>query len=326
MVRPVSIRRSLLINILSVVLLLSGSILLTIIISSHKTLATLSQSLINQSIRTVEADLKGFFEPVISQLHIAAAWGDAGLLSLDEPQQLNKLITPIIVQYGQVSSIMVANDNGMEHMVLRQPDKWINRQTRRPDWNARSLWLEWDDVSSQVSQTWKDLDYDPRQRPWFIGVKQGHTMDSEENLLSRRQKDKSQHKIHWTEPYTFFTTKEPGITASVSFNNGDEWLDVLGIDILLKDISKFTSQLHITQRGMVVVLTDKREVIGLPAHSRFTEVSEQTQALMKTPQELGIKVINDAAREFNALTHGYEEPYQFRSAGEVWWAGVKPFP
>jgi hypothetical protein len=151
MARPVSIRRSLLLNLLSIVLLLSGSILLTIIISSHKTLQTLSQSLINQSINTIDVQLRGFFNPVISDLEIALAWGEAGLLNLQEPKRLNKLLTPIIVQHSQVSSLMVANDNGMEHMVLHLPGKWVNRQTRRNEWQTRSLWLEWDNDINHTS-------------------------------------------------------------------------------------------------------------------------------------------------------------------------------
>ncbi|WP_455212020.1 SpoIIE family protein phosphatase [Kaarinaea lacus] len=326
MARPVSIRRSLLINILSVVLLLSGSILLTIVVSSHKTLATISQSLINQSINTIEVQLAGFFDPVINELQIAMAWGESGLLKLDDPKRLNSLLTPIINQHKQISSLMVANDNGLEHMVLQQSGKWINRQTRRQQWKSRSLWLEWNNDINKATQTWKDLNYDPRQRPWFIGAKQLNELNLREQSIGVNKTTETHHSIHWTEPYTFFTTQEPGITASIAFNDADEWLDVIGIDILLKDISQFTTHLRVTQRGMVVVLTDKREVIGLPAHSQFADVARQTQALMKTPQELGIEAIYDAARAFDALSNGYQKPFQFRSAGEVWWAGVKAFP
>lgn len=330
MAKPVSIRRSLLVNLLAIVLLLSGSILLTIIISSHKTLATLSQSLINQSIDNIEAQLQGFFNPVINELQVALSWGKEGLLNLDEPNRLNKLLTPIIVQHTQVSSLMVANEKGMEHMVLRLPGKWINRQTRRQQWHERSLWLEWDNDIDQATQTWKDLNYDPRQRPWFIGAKQLNVLSAAENAIGQNTANKnslsSPAKIHWTEPYTFFTTKEPGITASASFNDGDEWLDVIGFDILLRDISKFTTQLHISPRGMVVVLTDKQQVVGLPAHKEFKQAERQIQAIMKTPRELGIQVISDAATAFEALSNGYQKPFSFRSGGETWWAGIKPFP
>ena len=321
--RPVSIRRSLLINILSVVLLLSGCVLITIVISSQKTLATLSQSLINQSINSTEVQLKGFFSPVISELKMALAWGNEGLLNLDDPGRLNRLFTPLLVQHPQISSAMVANDKGMEHMVLRMPGKWVNRQTRRQEWNNRTLWLEWETDINKANKVWKDLDYDPRERPWYIGAKQLHSISTLAGPKVRTED--SIPRIHWTEPYTFFTTQEPGITASASFDDGDEWLDVMGLDILLKDISEFTTQLHIINRGMVVVLTDHREVIGLPAHRQFTNVEQRKSALMKTPQALGIKVISDAAQAFDALTNGYQKPFRFISESEAWWAGIKPF-
>ena len=315
--RPVSIRRSLLINILSVVLLLSASILLTIFVGSQKTLSTFSQSLINQSINTIEVQLKGFFDPVINELKVALEWGDEGLLDLDEPSRLNRLLAPLILHHPQISSMMVANDKGMEHMVLHLPDRWINRQTRRQQWHERTHWLEWGSDINKATETWKDLDYDPRRRPWFIGAKQ---LQSGANVSPGRSV-----QIHWTQPYTFYTTQEPGITASASFNDGDEFLDVIGFDILLKDISKFTTQLHIINRGMVVVLTDHREVIGLPAHRQFADDEERKSALMKTPQALGIKVITDAAQAFDTRAHGYQKPFRFKSEGEAWWAGIKPF-
>ena len=86
MAKPISIRRSLLINLLAVVLLLSGSILLTIIVSSQKTLSTFSQSLINQSINTIEVQLTGFFNPVIDELQIALAW--CSLVSIKPPSKI----------------------------------------------------------------------------------------------------------------------------------------------------------------------------------------------------------------------------------------------
>jgi len=311
---------------------LSVFILLAIIISSQKTLSKLSQSLINQSINTIEVQLNGFFDPVINELRVALAWGNEGLLDLDEPARLNRLFAPLITHHPQISSILVANDEGREHMVLRMADTWFNRQTRRHEWHNHTRWLEWDDDINKAKVTWKDLDYDPRQRPWFIGAKHLHSVTEFSSTTKNNQTENttattSSHneKIHWTQPYTFYTTHEPGITASATFNDGDKWLDVIGFDILLKDISKFTTQLHVLNRGMVVVLTDQREVIGLPAHQQFADDEGRKKALMKTPQALGITVITDAAQAFDALPNGYKKPFRFKSEGEAWWAGIKPF-
>ncbi|WP_455205155.1 SpoIIE family protein phosphatase [Kaarinaea lacus] len=293
---------------------MSASIFITIVIGSENTVKILSRSLIKQSIDNIEVRLHGFFEPVTRELKLLVSWGQQGLLDVQQPEHLNTLLRPLIEQNKQISSLMVANDNGDEHMLLRLEDKWINRQTRRHQWDARSRWLEWSNHSDQPVESWKALDYDPRRRPWFIGAK---------NLYA--QGDQASSSANWTPPYTFFTTKEPGITISAGYNNGDQWLDVIGIDILLSDISKFTTSLRISERGMVGVLTDQSKIIGLPAHQKFIHKEGQKNALLKTPHEIGIGVISDAAVAYESLPDGFQGPFPFKSAGELWWGGVSPY-
>ena len=57
-------------------------------------------------------------------------------------------------------------------------------------------------------------------------------------------------RIHWTAPYTFFTTLDPGITVSTPVLGQDGTLRVLGIDVLLKDISNFTRSIRPTPGTM----------------------------------------------------------------------------
>ncbi len=112
-----------LVNLLSVVLVLSGTILAITFIGSRQAVETLSSQLISQSIVQLETKLDGFFLPIKRSLHAAKYWGEKGLLAHEHPDDLQKLLVPVISQYDQVSSMMVADNLGKEYMLLHSAGK-----------------------------------------------------------------------------------------------------------------------------------------------------------------------------------------------------------
>ncbi|MHC4164307.1 MAG: hypothetical protein ACYSUM_19455 [Planctomycetota bacterium] len=112
--RPVSIRTGLLASLLLVILLLSGGILLTTILGAHQVVQSLSRSLLDQRLDEMEVRLKRFFEPAAKVIRMAQAWGDAGRLDTDRPEELRRILEPVMRQYPQF-------------MLLRIGERWINR-------------------------------------------------------------------------------------------------------------------------------------------------------------------------------------------------------
>jgi len=297
--RPVSIRTGLLASLLLVILLLSGGILMTTILGARQVVQSLSRSLLDQRLDEMEVRLKGFFEPAAKVIRMAKAWGDAGRLDTSQPDTLRLALEPVMRQYPQITSLMVADDRGREFMLLRIGEKWINRQTRRDEWGNRCRFLEWREGQRKPAVSWKELPkYDPRRRKWY------------EQAVAKAG------ELNWTEPYTFFTTKDPGITASITFDAGDGHVGVIGFDVLLNDVSDFTRGLFVSENGEVCVLTDDAKVIGLPQHRRFEDPAARQQAILQPPDQLGVPVVADAARSApETATH---RPWEFRSGGEPW--------
>jgi serine phosphatase RsbU (regulator of sigma subunit) len=102
--------------------------------------------------------------------------------------------------------------------------------------------------------------------------------------------------------------------------------------VLLKDISRVTMEMEVGRHGMVGVITDQREVIGLPRHEQFDSDAEIRAAFLKTPRELGIPVIVDASDTFQkkVLPADGQLPaagtvFPFTSGGQRWWLQGKPF-
>ena len=119
MSRLVSIRDRLTRNIILVIVLLGGAILAVTFIGNQKAVESLSRSIIRRVSDQTEARLGQFFEPVIKQLEIAVQWRESGLLQKDDSDAVNKLLLPLMRKHPQISSLLIADDRGREHMLLR---------------------------------------------------------------------------------------------------------------------------------------------------------------------------------------------------------------
>ncbi len=318
--RSVSIRRSLLVNVVVVIVLLSAATLGITVLGARYVVKTLSASLITRSTEQTKGRLAHFFDPVVGNLLVVRSWGDQGLLDLDHPERINTLLVPILQQYPQVSSAMVSDSRGREHLILRVGDTWTCRQTRRDEWGDRTRWLEWTEDRAEPVESWREIDYDPRRRPWFI----------EALVRARRAGPAAAHDprllVHWTDPYTFFTTKDPGITASVVLDGPQDGNDrVIAFDVLLNDITTFTLGLRPSANGLAFVMTYDGKVIGLPRDERFENIDARQAAMLRPAGEFEVPVVRDGAAAYFQQAVEHRPAFRFESEGRAWWAGARPF-
>ncbi len=295
MARTLSIRSRLVGILLLVIVVFGGATLLISMLIARRAVRTLSHELIARQADGVADQLEGFFAPIRGAIDIGEAWGKEGILDPDQPERLRALLQPVLEKYPQMSAALVADDRGREFMLLRKEGKWITRQTRRDEWGTRAKWTE------DGKEEWREIDYDPRTRPWFVGA------------MERREKEV---RIFWAEPYRFFTTGQPGITAAAAFRSGDRDR-VLGFDVALEDISKFTMGLGPLDDATVFVVTASQLVVGLPAQMARRPPEARREALLHPVADLGIPVLADAL----SLPLGQKEAARFESGGEAWWGG-----
>ncbi|MCR9159899.1 MAG: protein kinase domain-containing protein [Nannocystaceae bacterium] len=268
----------------------------------------LSKLLIGTAADGLEAELEGLLQPVRGSLLGAADWAEAGRLDTDDPLALTSFFLPLIDGYPVISSVLRADTLGNEYMLLRQGDDGWRVRVSSPGLPAVFQTL---DASGKVLETWTEtIDYDPRTRPWFEAATT--TRDT----------------IVWTEPYTFFTTKQPGVTAARTAKSSGGREFVLGIDMLLTDLSEFTMRMphtdHGDQHGMVFVLDAQRRVIGLPRSPKFVDDAAKLNAVLQPLDEIGEPVSAEALRSWD--TGGMQsEPFRIEAAGQAWWAGFRSF-
>jgi len=297
------------------IVLLGAAILATTFLGERQLVETLSRALIAQTRdRTVDR-LRGFFEPVEGGLLLLRALISSRVANPDDPEAMNRVLGPLMRRYPQTSSAMVADGRGHEHILFRRGDVWRSRQTRRDEWGAETRWLEWTDADPLPRVIWRMLDYDPRTRPWYRGATE---------RVAQRERPDVVRFVVWTAPYTFLTLRSPGMTASVSVEGCGGGDCVAAFDVSLDDISEFTTNLRVSAHGVVAVLTDDNRFIGLPSDPRFASHETRRDALLKTPEEIGVPALGGTLRELIHRGTG-AGPVRFRSGGQAWWGDLQRF-
>jgi hypothetical protein len=209
----------------------------------------------------------------------ARQWGELGLFDHNDVRPFHRLFRPVLAGDEATSSLLFAEDTGREFLLLQRPDGlWFNRITDIPAWGGHQRTLVWRDERGVLAEEATQLDYDPRVRPWF-----------EEAM--RLSQDRT--GVAWTPPYLFFTTKDPGITASTRWRDprtGRE--QVLAVDVMLLDLSLFTIPLRVAENGMAAVLTRDGRLLGLPRDARFRNADDIRRFVLQTPREAGLPLLD----------------------------------
>lgn len=317
MTKSVSIRRSLLTNLVAAVLLLGAAIFAMMALSSRRAVTDLSSSLIQQASRRTDAKLRSFFEPVTRQVSGLQAWARSGLVQLDNPDQMRRLLTPLLEEVPWASAVFVADDRGNEFLLRATERGWSTREIRRQEWGDRALSQDWPREGGLPTVREESVEYDPRTRPWYL---------SSVSALEAAEQEGSEPGVHWTDPYLFFSTGQPGITASGALRDLAGGTTVVGMDIDLTEISRFTSTIRLLDEGSVFVLTEDNRLIGVPRDpSRGDDIREVEDLLLRDPSELGSKAARDASDRLLSSADQWEKPTRLVSEGEPWWGQVHPY-
>ncbi|MEY2632660.1 MAG: hypothetical protein RIR00_1314 [Pseudomonadota bacterium] len=217
----------------------------------------------NYTTERVEGELTRQFLPVETLLAVLGH-GDRHPWAADSrsPVAFNAQFKPVLERMPQITSIVAGNAAGRGWMLLEQgEDRWLNRLTD-PAQPGRHHFFQWQGEALE-SEEWRSMQYDPRQRPWYKSALRP-----------------ASHTVHWTEPYLFFTTGDPGITGSILSHGADGEALVVGFDLRLNELSRITREIKVGERGLVMVLTAEHRLLGLPGLPQFEQAGAVKAALL----------------------------------------------
>lgn len=194
----------------------------------------LTEGLVKEIGNVEMRELQQFIAAVEERLLLIRDWGENDVLLSGDIPSLNSKFMPLLERMLPLSGIILANSSGREYYIYKDQETYVTRTTSVEGGVALMKFVEWSPDSVVLKQWEKYEEYDPRQRPWF----EVSTGDS---------------AIHWTGFYSFFQSKQPGVTVSASWRGRDDEAEVLvlGIDISLSDIKKFLAQRDAQRTGLL---------------------------------------------------------------------------
>jgi PAS domain S-box-containing protein len=258
----------------------------------------------------VEARVESVVNSTEEIAWIAREWARNGQIKLGDYQGFARLLIPLLHKSTATNSVLFADDHGREMMLLhQQKGLWRIRITDKQAWGRRQKVLMWHGTGGLQSEQWIESDYDPRTRPWHAGAM---ALVSDE-------------AVHWTEPYIFFSTKEPGMTASVRLRNapgGGSY--VLALDNSLIDLSRITSAMKLGQRGRMSLLAPDGRIVGLPKHPLVQNDDDIRKSVLKLPADAGFTHLANAWALWESSDRPYNKPIPFTLEDEEWLATFVP--
>ena len=245
------------------------------------------------------------FEDIERMVDTARRWGLQKQFTLDDLHGFNRLFEPFVASQPRVTSLLFADERGREFLLLRMPDgEWRNRVSDPERWVRRQQIFAWRNSLPPLTEgKWQERDYDARLRPWYQGA-----------LALTRDGD-----LHWTEPYQFFTTREPGITVSTRWRDPRTGqLRVLALDVKLFDLSRFTQSVNTSAGGRVAIMMPDSRLLGLPRHPRFENDDQIRAGVLKTAAENNLPHLAKAFEQWRADGQPAERVLFFAAGGERW--------
>ncbi|MCG2575818.1 response regulator [Dechloromonas sp. XY25] len=249
-------------------------------------------------IKTVEVTLRS-----------SQGWGKNGELDLSQVLRFNEFFFPIIANHGEITSVIFAHESGREILLLMTDDgRWLNRISNPAEWGNQTYWITWNAQREIEKVELRERNYDARERPWFKGAMA---------LADERS-------VFWSEPYIFFTTKEPGITASMRWQATDGSQYVIAHDVRLIDIAEFTSRLAFSPQGKAALFLKEGRLIAPPRDPRFTSRQAINDALLKTADELALPELAAGFQKWQAEPHPVPGLHRHARPDGAWLSLFKP--
>ncbi|TCP38867.1 cache domain-containing protein [Rhodovulum marinum] len=200
---------------------------------------------------------KWFMSPARSAAELSTALAENQIVRREERDHLEGLLFQQLRSAPQFAGAFYGDEDGNFVFVKRDgPHAYLTKIVDVTD-PRRALFIARDDDFVSLGNRFDPDDaYDPRTRPWYKAAK-------------------TQRASIWTDPYIFFTSQSPGITAATPvIDYRGHVQGVVGVDIEIKELSNFLSELRIGKTGAAFILNRNGDVIAHPNPALLTTVGE----------------------------------------------------
>jgi len=201
-------------------------------------------------LRSIE-ETEGYFLPAETVVEATRRLVAGEVLGRDRPDQLERYLFEQLRLREQLAGLYVGYPDGGFVHVMRSGEAGAGGTRSKlilegpAGREVRLTWRGPDHVPVRTARDPEDA-YDPRSRAWYRAA------------VERRG-------LVWTEPYVFFSSRAPGITAAAAVTGADGRVEaVVGADMEMSEVSGFLRQVGLGLGGAAFIVTPGGEVV---AHS-----------------------------------------------------------
>jgi two-component system sensor histidine kinase/response regulator len=182
----------------------------------------------------VQGELEALTAQVERVALTTAEWGADGMIAVDRPGEMARLLLPVLRARSQISNVVYYNERG-EGLSLHRPSVgMVSVRYSNPERNGkRHVYRFYDAAGRQLGEESREEDYDARTRPWFKGA------------MSLAHEG----TVYWTEPYVFFTARERGMTVAARLRDPYGTRAVVAYDVSLGDLSAYVDRITVGANG-----------------------------------------------------------------------------
>jgi len=216
-------------------------------------LLELADELMTHLSESIIAKTTNYLAPASVMAEMSAELAHSDRFSLTEETGLETTAIAILQAYPQLAMFNMGDEHGNFLMPKKMPDGSIATKIILRDADPPARIWKYRDLQGNVVRTETDseIDYDPRQRPWYQGAREAHGH-------------------YWTDMYILFTDQVPGITTSYPIEDAQgRTVAVFGLDIELGSMSAFLETLKVGSNGVAFIFNEANEVVAYPETSQL---------------------------------------------------------
>ncbi len=208
----------------------------------------LARNYIDQLNRNIIETTTSELIPAVQLTESSARLTEEGTISYSNPAQMDRYLQGTLKTYPQLNAIYFGDKLGNFYMVKRLSNgnkqlKLLVRSMGMPMQTTKTFTSTGILISTATSPM---MDYDPRNRPWFVGAR----------TLEQR---------FWTDVYVFYTGNIPGVSAAFpALDQNKQFYGAFGIDIDLGKISKLLRNNKLTPNARLFILDHNNTIVAHP--------------------------------------------------------------
>ncbi|MCB1725548.1 MAG: diguanylate cyclase [Chromatiaceae bacterium] len=268
-------RYSLLFTLLGLLILVEVLTVFAVLASqrfaTERALREYSHELLKNVVDETRENAAGYLGQAQDAVELARRLFESRLLPTDMPSTLDRFFLAQLRVDTHIDGLYYADPQGSFVFSKRDPSGGFLTKIidTRKSGDRRVTMIGRDAELNETGRRPNPEDtYDPRTRPWFT-----RAVDT--------------HAAIWTDPYIFFTSRQPGLTVAASVRDADDRIiGVVGADIALSALSEFLKTQRIGTSGAAFVIDPDANVLAHPHDTPLARHDDANKLRLKQIGEI----------------------------------------